>query len=260
MWNFNPAARQQLTNPAQGISKKLRSTDSKVLELLCTHQGHVVSKQALVDVAWADRVVTPSSLPQSIAQLRMALGDNGREQKVIKTVPKQGYLLVEGLIEMETPTFSTPSEPQPSEDPQPDPSPDPALPEVAAAPRLRRWHKWQQALLLNLSVLLAFLVFWLARMAYYNGTTERVQWQQSEYQGVRYFYTAGDKGTRTFQAYQDRYPDNLLMLYLANNPEQLYVSCIYLSTNLHERNAINMSFTHDYSVAQVKEAIREQCQ
>lgn len=243
-------------NPAQGISKKLRSTDSKVLELLCTHQGHVVSKQALVDVAWADRVVTPSSLPQSIAQLRMALGDSGREQKVIKTVPKQGYLLVEGLIEMETPA---PPEPQLGEDPQPVPLPEPT-PELAAAPRLRRWHRWQQVLLLGLSVLLAFLVFWLARMAYYNGTTERVQWQQSEYQGVRYFYTAGEKGTRAFQALQDRYPGNLLMLYLANNPEQLYVSCIYLSANLHERNAINMSFTHDYSVAQVKEAIREQCQ
>ncbi|WP_038175650.1 winged helix-turn-helix domain-containing protein [Vibrio pacinii] len=257
MWNFNPAARLQLTNPDLGISKKLRSTDSKVLELLCTHQGHVVSKQALVDVAWTDRIVTPSSLPQSIAQLRMALGDKGREQKVIKTVPKQGYLLVEGIIEMETPV---PPEPQLGEDPQPDPLPDPVPPEITAASHQRRWHKWQQTLLLSLSVLLAFLVFWLARMAYYNGTTERVQWQQSEYQGVRYFYTSGEKGTRAFQALQDRYPDNLLMLYLANNPEQLYVSCIYLSKKLLEHNAINMSFTHDYSMAQVKEAIREQCQ
>ncbi|WP_257879140.1 winged helix-turn-helix domain-containing protein, partial [Vibrio parahaemolyticus] len=43
---------------------------------------------------WGERIVSASSITQAIAQIRLALGDNGKEQHYIKTVPKQGYMLV----------------------------------------------------------------------------------------------------------------------------------------------------------------------
>ncbi|MDF2152823.1 winged helix-turn-helix domain-containing protein [Vibrio sp. CAU 1672] len=249
MWTFDPTARRQLTNSESNISKKLKSTDSKVLEILFIHQGKVVSKQELLDVAWAGRVVTQSSLVQSIAQLRMALGDSGREQKIIKTVPNQGYKLVEGSIEM----LAVELPERPLSNYRTTQEPDAV--QVGESVTL-----WQKSLILCLVLLLAFWVIWLLRMAYYNWSTERVQWQSTDYNGVQYFYSAGTQGNITFNMLKDRYPSNILMLYFSGNPEQLYVSCIYTSQTFHERTASNMSFSHNYSVEQVKGAIREQCQ
>ncbi|MCF2859639.1 winged helix-turn-helix domain-containing protein [Pseudoalteromonas sp. SMS1] len=64
-----------------------------VLTTLAQHQGHVVSQDTLLDTVWANTVVSPNTLQRSIAQLRKALGDDGKVQVIIKTHAKQGYSL-----------------------------------------------------------------------------------------------------------------------------------------------------------------------
>lgn len=64
-----------------------------VLTVLAEHQGEVVSQDALLDKVWQDTVVTPNTLQRSIAQLRKALGDDSKTQRLIKTHAKQGYSL-----------------------------------------------------------------------------------------------------------------------------------------------------------------------
>lgn len=64
-----------------------------VLTCLAQHQGKVVSQDTLLTEVWSDTVVSPNALQRSIAQLRKALGDDGKVQTYIKTHAKQGYSL-----------------------------------------------------------------------------------------------------------------------------------------------------------------------
>jgi len=64
-----------------------------VLTLLAENQGQVVSHDTIMDVVWKNTYVSSNSLQRSIAQLRKALGDDGKNQSIIKTHSKQGYSL-----------------------------------------------------------------------------------------------------------------------------------------------------------------------
>lgn len=64
-----------------------------VLTSLAKQQGKVVSQDTLLSEVWPETIVSPNSLQRSIAQLRKALGDDGKGQVYIKTHSKQGYSL-----------------------------------------------------------------------------------------------------------------------------------------------------------------------
>lgn len=268
MWCFDPTARWQLTHTQNSTAKKLKSTDSKILEMLLLHQGQVVSKEELENAAWPGRFVSKSSLTQSIAQLRFALGDSGREQKIIKTLPRQGYMLATNVMMMEINTQSKPSvevSVQPEEQSELDSQNILILPRnsesthhcVSSTTGISRI---QWCLLILLSISLIMSSYWLTVMIYRNNHIARDKWQQTSYQGVRYFFEPKEQGEHLFNWLKDTYSDNLRMLYLSKNPEQLYVSCIYLSGSLKERKVTNMSFIHNFSPENIKRAIREQCQ
>lgn len=41
---------------------------------------------------WKNRIVGGNSLPTAIHALRVAIDDDGKQQNIIKTIPKKGYL------------------------------------------------------------------------------------------------------------------------------------------------------------------------
>lgn len=69
---------------------RLRPRTFGVLTHLLTNAGRVVTKQELMDVVWADAVVTEDSLVQCLIEIRRALGG---AQDVVKTVRGRGYLV-----------------------------------------------------------------------------------------------------------------------------------------------------------------------
>jgi DNA-binding winged helix-turn-helix (wHTH) protein len=67
----------------------------KVLELLiilCAANGKTLSKQVLIDTLWADTVVGPDSLANTMTRLRKILKDDPKNPIFIKTVQRKGYL------------------------------------------------------------------------------------------------------------------------------------------------------------------------
>lgn len=66
----------------------------KVLLILAESQGEVVTHEALLERAWPNVVVAPNAVQRCIGQLRKALGDDAKQQKMIATHPKVGYSLV----------------------------------------------------------------------------------------------------------------------------------------------------------------------
>ena len=65
----------------------------KVLEVLASRAGEVVSHDELMDIVWENSVVGPNTLQRAIAQLRKAFGDDSKQQAFIKTHAKKGYSL-----------------------------------------------------------------------------------------------------------------------------------------------------------------------
>jgi pimeloyl-ACP methyl ester carboxylesterase/DNA-binding winged helix-turn-helix (wHTH) protein len=74
---------------------RLRPKSFDVLRYLAEHTGRVVSKEELVHAIWPDVVVTDDSVVQCIADIRAALRDDAR--RIIKTVPRRGYLFAAEL-------------------------------------------------------------------------------------------------------------------------------------------------------------------
>jgi pimeloyl-ACP methyl ester carboxylesterase/DNA-binding winged helix-turn-helix (wHTH) protein len=65
-----------------------------VLAHLLEHRDRVVRKEELLDAVWGTQFVTESALTTRIKQARQALGDDGRAQRMIRTVHGHGYRFV----------------------------------------------------------------------------------------------------------------------------------------------------------------------
>ena len=91
--HFYPAL-YQLTLVKSGIEEKidLGYSGSRLLERLLQEPGEVVSRDELMNHAWADRIVGQGSLNQQIYTLRQILGDE-KNREIIQTLPRRGYLL-----------------------------------------------------------------------------------------------------------------------------------------------------------------------
>ena len=65
-----------------------------VLAYLIERRGEVVRKTELLDRVWGDRFVSESALTTQIKSVRQAVGDDGSQQRIIRTVHGKGYEFV----------------------------------------------------------------------------------------------------------------------------------------------------------------------
>jgi DNA-binding winged helix-turn-helix (wHTH) protein/tetratricopeptide (TPR) repeat protein len=79
--------RLSLDGPSGHTDLRRKSFD--VLRHLVERAGRVVTKEELIKAVWPDVTVSDDSLTQCISEVRRALGE---ESRVIKTVPRRGYL------------------------------------------------------------------------------------------------------------------------------------------------------------------------
>jgi DNA-binding winged helix-turn-helix (wHTH) protein/Flp pilus assembly protein TadD len=90
-WRVDPALRQIV----RGIEiVRVDPRNMRVLQLLASRAGQVVSQSEIEKVAWSGVAVTPDSVYQSVAQLRRALGEDKAARRYIETVPRKGYRLI----------------------------------------------------------------------------------------------------------------------------------------------------------------------
>lgn len=85
---------------------KLRPKSFEVLRYLAEHAGQTVTKDQLIAAIWPDVTVSEESLTRCISDIRLATGDDA--QRIIKTVPKRGYLL-EGPVSRDGKVADSPS-------------------------------------------------------------------------------------------------------------------------------------------------------
>jgi DNA-binding winged helix-turn-helix (wHTH) protein len=89
-----------LAQPAQcrlskdGRTVQVRAKVMDLLAYLASRQGHVVSKDDLLNDVWASLSVSESALTRTVAELRHALGDDADHPQLLETIAKRGYRLI----------------------------------------------------------------------------------------------------------------------------------------------------------------------
>jgi pimeloyl-ACP methyl ester carboxylesterase len=72
----------------------------EVLAYLVHHRERVVTKEELMDTVWGGRFVSESAVTSRIKQVRQAVGDDGRTQRLVRTVHGHGYRFVGTVREL----------------------------------------------------------------------------------------------------------------------------------------------------------------
>jgi TolB-like protein/DNA-binding winged helix-turn-helix (wHTH) protein len=124
-------AREALFDSA-GRTVELRPQAFQILRHLATNPGRLVTKDELMAVVWPAVVVTDDSLVQAVGDVRRALGESGH--RLLKTVPRRGYVLVAAA--------AAAAAPSPRER---------AEVERTPSPFVRRWAVFASAILLLLA-------------------------------------------------------------------------------------------------------------
>src|SRR5690606_27026257 len=84
------------------VKGEVVAIEPRVFELvvyLIEHRDRVVSKEELFERLWAGKYVTESTLTRAVYEARRALGDDSRQQHIIKTLHSRGYQFVAAVHE-----------------------------------------------------------------------------------------------------------------------------------------------------------------
>ncbi len=76
---------------------------------LVDHRGEIVPVGGLLEEIWHGRIAEPAYVRKAIHEIRSALDDD--EGRIIRTVPKVGYVIEANAIEDGDPTSSDSSDP-----------------------------------------------------------------------------------------------------------------------------------------------------
>ncbi len=84
--------RRELRRGSEPVSIEPQVFD--ILVHLIESRDRVVSKDDLIAAVWGGRIVSDSTLTSRINAARKAVGDNGEEQKLIRTIARRGFRFV----------------------------------------------------------------------------------------------------------------------------------------------------------------------
>ena len=108
--------RRELTRGAEAIAIGPQVFD--LLVYLVRNRERVVSKDDLIDEVWSGRVISESTLTSHINAVRKAIGDNGQEQRLLRTIARKGYRFVGEVLEPDAPATANPGDtPEPAAQP-----------------------------------------------------------------------------------------------------------------------------------------------
>ena len=78
----------------QGEAVDLEPQELSVLACLVRHADTLVTKEALLEEVWGHQHVTDSAIATRIKGVRRALNDDGRQQRLVKTIHGRGFRFV----------------------------------------------------------------------------------------------------------------------------------------------------------------------
>jgi pimeloyl-ACP methyl ester carboxylesterase/DNA-binding winged helix-turn-helix (wHTH) protein len=109
-YRFGPCELQPETRElwVEGRPQPVEPQVFDLLLLLVQNRDRVVSQDELVRVVWENRIVSDSAIAARISAGRAAIGDDGRRQAWIRTVPRRGFRFVGAVEEAARPETASP--------------------------------------------------------------------------------------------------------------------------------------------------------
>ncbi|HYE43777.1 MAG TPA: winged helix-turn-helix domain-containing protein [Caulobacteraceae bacterium] len=89
--------RRELTRAGEAVPVGPQVFD--LLLYLVAHRERVVSKDDLLEAVWGGRIVSESTITSHINAARAAIGDNGQDQRLIRTIARKGVRFVGEVAE-----------------------------------------------------------------------------------------------------------------------------------------------------------------
>ncbi len=77
-----------------GDAQQIEPQVFDLLHLLVKNAGALVTKDQLIEEIWGGRIVSESAMSARIAAVRRAVGDDGKQQRIIRTVARRGLQFV----------------------------------------------------------------------------------------------------------------------------------------------------------------------
>lgn len=159
------SASGSLIHQQTGEQRRLGEFQFKLLQVLIEHVGQPLSRDELTSLVWERRVIGNNSLPNAIHALRVALEDNGKEQRIIRTLPRKGYILDAGFchfVASAEAATSTRADALPDDESSaPSTAVAPAMPAEPAPIPPRTGRFWRRLVAVQCMVLLV-VIGWLA--------------------------------------------------------------------------------------------------
>ena len=93
--------RRELTRGSERVQMGPQVFD--LLVHLVENRERVVSKDDMLEAVWSGRIVSESTLTSHINAVRKAIGDNGEDQRLIRTVARKGFRFVGEIEEEQAP-------------------------------------------------------------------------------------------------------------------------------------------------------------
>lgn len=84
--------RSELRNSGQPVD--VEPQVFALISFFASHPGQVLSRDQIIDQVWNGRIVSDSAISTRINAARTALSDDGKSQRVIKTVSRRGFIFL----------------------------------------------------------------------------------------------------------------------------------------------------------------------
>ena len=78
----------------EGHPEKVEPQVFDILRHMVENKGRVISQDELIKVVWKGRVVSDATVNARISAARSAIGDDGKNQSMIRTIPRRGFKFI----------------------------------------------------------------------------------------------------------------------------------------------------------------------
>lgn len=101
---------QSFTLTRDGEAQSIEPQVFDLVLFLLRNQGSLIDKDRLIEEIWGGRIVSDSAISAAISAVRRAVGDTGKAQAIIRTIPRRGFQFVAQVETVdEPPSPSSPS-------------------------------------------------------------------------------------------------------------------------------------------------------
>jgi DNA-binding winged helix-turn-helix (wHTH) protein len=87
-----------------GITQSVEPQVFDLLHFLIQNRDRVVSRENIFEIVWRGRIVSDAVLNTRVNAARMAIGDDGTQQRLIKTLPRNGFRFIAAVREAKAET------------------------------------------------------------------------------------------------------------------------------------------------------------